>query len=329
MKRIFTLLLILSSVFTHQLVAQQATQYSMYMLNKYAYNPAYAGMEDFLSLTGVYRKQWVGLRGSPESQNFSGHLPLYYLGGGMGINLNNTQLGVHRNTSATISYSHYLPVGKNGKLALGVSGGMVQQAFNGEDLRAPDGTYDEPTNTFIHNDTYLPAGSITALAPTLGAGVYFKSGAFEAGLSADNLLESKHSYDLENGNLEVQMKRHFYLVTSYRLNLGNYLSLSPSIFAKADATQLQTNVSAVLTYNENFFLGTSFRGYDMNSIDAVIIMAGMNIGNGAKIGYSYDLTLSKLSTVNTGSHEITLNYTLNKKIGAGLPPNIIYNPRHL
>lgn len=327
MSRIFTLLLI--SLFTHQLLAQQATQYSMYMLNEHAFNPAYAGMEDYLSLTGVYRKQWVGLTGSPESQNINAHLPLYYLGGGLGVNVHNTQLGVHRNTGATLSYSQYLPVGENGKLGIGLSGGIVQQSFNGGDLRAPDGTYDEPTNTFIHNDTQLPAGTVNALAPTMGAGVYFKSGDFEVGFSADNLLEANHSYTLNESDLDVQMKRHFYLVTSYRINLGNYLSLSPSIFAKADTEQLQTEVSAIITYNENVFLGASFRGYDMNSIDAIILMAGMNIGNGMRIGYAYDLTLSSLSTVNTGSHEITLNYTLNKKIGAGTPPNIIYNPRHL
>jgi len=326
MNRIITLVFIM--MFTQQLLAQQATQYSMYMLNKYAYNAAYAGMDDYLSMTGVYRKQWVGLTGSPESQNISAHLPLYYLGGGMGINVNNSQTGVHRNSKASISYSHYLPIGDNGKLAVGASGGIVQQAFNGGDLRAPQGTY-EPQSAVNHNDLFLPTGNVNALAPTFGAGVYFKSGDFEAGVSADNLLELSHEYALENGLSEIQMKRHFYFVTSYRLNLGSYLSLAPSIFAKADVNQLQTDVSAILTYNENLFLGASFRGYDMNSIDAVVIMAGMQLGNGVKVAYAYDLTLSALSTVNTGSHEISLNYTLNKKIGAGTPPKIIYNPRNL
>ena len=103
----------------------------------------------------------------------------------------------------------------------------------------------------------------------------------------------------------------------------------PSVLVKSDINQIQTDFSTIITYNDNIFGGATFRGYDSNSIDAIVVIVGMNISSKLRLGYSHDLTLSPLSTVNTGSHEIMLNYNLNKKIGAGIPPKIIYNPRYL
>jgi hypothetical protein len=71
----FTLLLLLLAV---PMLGQQAAQYSLYRLNKYAFNPAYAGLDNSLSMTGVYRTQWVSLPGAPVSQHFNAHMPLVH-----------------------------------------------------------------------------------------------------------------------------------------------------------------------------------------------------------------------------------------------------------
>jgi hypothetical protein len=59
------------------------------------------------------------------------------------------------------------------------------------------------------------------------------------------------------------------------------------------------------------------------------MMAGMKVTQNVTIAYAYDLPISGLSATNLGSHEIMLNYNLNKVFGAGVPPKIIYNPRFL
>ena len=84
-----------------------------------------------------------------------------------------------------------------------------------------------------------------------------------------------------------------------------------------------------MRYNEKFLAGTSFRGYNANSIDAVAIIAGIKLGENISMAYAYDLTLSGLNAVSYGTHEIMLNYNLNKPVGKGRPPKIIYNPRSL
>ena len=88
-------------------------------------------------------------------------------------------------------------------------------------------------------------------------------------------------------------------------------------------------ISTIVTYNDNIFGGASFRGYNSNSTDAVVIIAGYKLNERVTLAYSYDITLSELNRVSQGSHEIMLNYNLNKDIGKGRLPKIIYNPRFL
>ncbi|MFC0181043.1 type IX secretion system membrane protein PorP/SprF [Pseudarcicella hirudinis] len=56
--------------------AQQEALYSQYMFNMMAVNPAYAGSRDVLSMTGLFRQQWVGVEGAPTTQSFTIDMPL-------------------------------------------------------------------------------------------------------------------------------------------------------------------------------------------------------------------------------------------------------------
>jgi len=312
--------------FCYFLNGQQPVQYSMYMLNKHAFNPGYAGLDQSLSLTGVFRKQWVGLEGSPSSQQVNAHMPFYLWGGGVGINIGNDVLGAQRNTSAFASYNYQIPVKKTGILSLGVSGGIIQKSLDGTKLRAPEGTYTDG-EVFNHNDNFLPLSLVTSIVPSFNLGVYFQSEKLEAGISSSNLLEP--TLKLVENLTEIQLERNYFLFASYKIELSNSFTLIPSIFAKSDITQTQIEISTILNYNDNIFLGGSFRGYNSQTIDAVVMLAGVKLNEKTTLSYSFDLTLSDLNSVSKGSHEILLNYNLNKPIGKGIPPKIIYNPRFL
>ena len=95
---------------------------------------------------------------------------------------------------------------------------------------------------------------------------------------------------------------------------------------KSDFLQTQTDLSAVFHWRENIFAGVSFRGIEAQ--DAVIILAGLQVTEKTTFAYSFDIPVSPLKTVNRGSHELILRYNLNKPIGEGKLPPIIYNPRY-
>ena len=325
MKQRFTLLfnLILLSL-SIPLPGQQPGHYSLYFMNKAHWNPAYAGLDNSLSITGGFRKQWVDLESSPTSQNLNLHMPLYISSGGIGLNIENDQLGASRSTSATLAYNYQMPLG-DGILSFGLAGGVVQRSLDGFALRAPQGTYDEENNIFQHNDDLLPLGKETALVPTFDAGVYFITEKMEIGLSSKNIAEGSASFS----TLSISLKRNYFAVFDFHFEVGRSLSLHPSAFIRSDLIQTQTDLGLRLQYNENIFAGASFRGYNSNSIDAAVLLLGFRFAEHFTLAYAYDLTLSDLNAVSNGSHEIMINYNLNKPIGQGRPPNIIYNPRSL
>ena len=327
MKKIFTFLILLSCIYTMN--AQQSPQYSLYMLNKYGINPAYGGLDNSLSVTGVVRKQWVNLEGSPFTQQLNVHMPLYLLRGGIGISLENDILGATRNTSAMVSYNYWVPVSKTSLFSVGISAGIIQRALDGSKLRAPDGEYSETTGANNHNDNRIPIGLETAIAPTVNGGIYFQSKRLDLGFSAINLLENDLKFKYTEGQTDILQKRHYMLFAATNFEIGSMIEIMPSILLKSDITQNQAELSTIIRYNGNVFGGASVRGYDKVTLDAVVFIAGMKINDKTMLAYSYDLTLSDLNNVSDGSHEITINYNLNKPIGGGVPPPIIYNPRFL
>ena len=59
-----------------QTFAQQDPQYSQYMFNQMAINPAYAGSKEAISASAFIRSQWTGIDGAPKTETFSIHGPL-------------------------------------------------------------------------------------------------------------------------------------------------------------------------------------------------------------------------------------------------------------
>lgn len=323
MKHCFTVLATATLLLTGllRLSGQQPGHYSLYMLNKLAFNPAYAGMDNALSVTGMFRKQWVNLDGSPTTQNLTVHMPFYLAGGGIGLAIENDVLGASRHTSAMLAYNYQLSLG-SGYLALGLAAGIAQRGLDGNKLRTPEGIYSEP-GVIQHNDDLLPIGQESATVPTFDVGIYYQSEWLEIGAAARNITEASADFS----TLSITLRRNYFATLDLHFELTRSITLHPSVLVRSDLAQTQTDVSLRIQYNDNIFGGASFRGYNSNSIDAVAILAGWKLSDKITLAYAYDLTLSDLNLVSNGSHELMLGYRLN--LGGGRPPNIIYNPRSL
>ena len=306
---------------------QHSPQYTMYMLNKYGFNPAYSGLDNSLSITGVYRKQWVGLEGAPETQQINAHLPFYYLRGGLGIKIENDLVGAERNTTAALSYSYWIPINKTNLFSIGLEAGIIQKSLDGKQLRTPQGTFVDGEYT-DHNDNFLPAGLSSAIAPNVNLGVYFQNDRIDAGFSVTNLTEPTISLDLNSQRSDIRFNRNYFLTFGLNFDLGTNWSIFPTVLAKSDLAQTEVHFSTIVQYNDNIFGGASFRGYNSNTVDAIAFLAGLKLNERLTLAYSYDWTLSALETVSKGSHEVILNYNLQKPLGKGLLPKIIYNPRY-
>ncbi|MEI6407884.1 MAG: type IX secretion system membrane protein PorP/SprF [Bacteroidota bacterium] len=325
MKQIFTAFILCWGIAA---VAQQAPQYSLYMLNPYAYNPACAGLDNSLIVTGVYRQQWSGLKGAPLSEHVNAHLPLYKISSGVGLRVENDAIGAHRTTSAMLSYNYQLETGRTSMLSVGLSAGYLQYTLDGNKLRAPEGTYDEPGGTFDHNDLLLPEGKISTGVPLLEAGLYFKLKKLALGLAIQPVFAPVLSVSNPSG-FGLKPKQNWLFSATYTLEASESLVVIPSMLIKSDITETQSEISVLTRWRENIFAGASFRGGGNKGKDAGVIFAGLRLNENTILGYAFDIPLSSLRSVNRGSHELLLRYNLNKPIGTGKLPPIIYNPRFL
>src|SRR5450631_3508051 len=100
MKTIKTITLVLALTSgSLMLKAQQAPMYTHYMYNTLSINPGYAGSRDALTLTGLYRAQWVDFKGAPVTQTITMHAPLQNEHIGLGLSVLNDKIGPTNNTS--------------------------------------------------------------------------------------------------------------------------------------------------------------------------------------------------------------------------------------
>ena len=312
---------------TQGVYGQQESQYSLYMYDPGIYNPAFAGLDETLTISGIYRAQWTGITGAPEHQMLHAQAPMYILQGGVGIFFENERLGAERSIKAFGTYAKHLQISNNMLLSIGARVGVIQKGLDGRLLRTPEGDYE--TGNINHNDGRLPVTNVTDLQPEAGLGFYLQHDAFSVGLAVTNLLES--SFDLFDSNgagTVFDLERTYVLTGSYTYSISDVLNISPSVLVKSNTVQTQTDINITLDYDDLYFVGLGLRGYNNETIDALLVHVAMRLADHFTIGYGYDWTLSDLEAVSNGSHEVMLTYKLNKPLGKGKLPQIIYNPRY-
>src|SRR5690554_4250302 len=270
--------------------AQQDPQYTQYMYNTINVNPAYAGSRDVLSIFGMYRTQWVGLEGAPDTGVFSLHAPVGERVG-LGLGFVNDRIGISDETTISVDFSYTLPVSDNYKLALGLkgTGHLLNIDFSKLNWHNPD----DPINNNINN----------RFSPNIGAGAYFYSDKFYVGLSVPNILETKHYNDNDIESLAKE-RFHGYLIAGYVVDLTPDIKFKPAALVKAvEGAPLQVDVTGNFLFNERFTLGVAWRW------DAAISgLAGFQVSESWFVGYAYDAETTKLAKYNSGSHEIFLRY---------------------
>ena len=303
--------------------SQHAFQSSLYMHDRYVFNPAFGGMERSLAASLLYRSQWSGLEGNPESRMLNVHFPFYLWQGAIGFQITNESLGAERQTSFLMSYN-YIYESTVGLFSTGLRVGLSQNSLDGTKLRAPDGTYEG--SIIDHHDINLPNGVVSGVSPVLEAGFYFAGDYFESGLSMTGFYPAGITLD---GDINYNPKPTFHFFGEYFVESFEQVSLYPVVYIKSDLAQTQAEISVRAEWLNHLTFSLGYRGFGKNNLDAMILSAGVRISPKFFLHYAYDIGLSSLQTTHEGTHELLIKYNLGKTIGAGLPPRIIYNPRNL
>lgn len=331
MKKIINKVVLLSvlGLNAQSVLAQQNVQFSQYVFNPLALNTAYAGYRGESYATAMFRKQWSGLQGSPEtiSASFEFLMPKTDDRVAWSVRLLSDKLGPQNTLSATGGYTYRIPMDedKTKNLAIGLGGGITQYIVDGSAYRYVD-----------DNDSKLPIGNVRKIRPDANVGLYYSTPKFYVQTGINDLLNFKGvstSYNWNNTVFETMERRmHVYTGAGMVFNLGENFKLKPSFLWKEDfkgPSNFDFNMFFLI--KEIVWVGGSYRtGFEiwdkagiangLQHADAASIMVEFFPVSKFRIGYSYDITTSKLSPYQNGTHEISIGVAIPGKEKRELSP---------
>lgn len=310
--------------------AQQQPQFTHYGFNGMYLNPAYAGVTQRVEVTGIGRYQYLNLansfgddNGSPRTGMVSASVPILGIRGGVGIAGYYDQAGATKISNVALSYAQHIPMG-SGRLSIGIQGIYT---YVGQ------GTY----RAIDPNDPNIPSNASDHKFDA-GAGIWYESPKFYAGLSANNLFRQQYTFANAIGGTSSQYlsENHAYLTLGYNIEATESVVITPMALVKAvlpgqydtkTKYDNQHNYSfeggARATLNDQYWLGVNYR-YD-ESISG-LIGASFGPDNRYRIGYAFDFIAFNQDARAFSSHEIMLQLRLPKMALLSRPA--IHTPRY-
>ncbi|WP_433829747.1 PorP/SprF family type IX secretion system membrane protein [Flavobacterium anhuiense] len=290
-KSLETYFILICSLITVCASAQQDPEYTQYMYNTMAVNPAYAGSTGTIEAALLYRSQWVGMPGAPETQSFSIHSPLRNEKLGLGLSVVNDKIGPSNELYLDGNFSYSIALGYEQRLAFGVKAGTRMLNIDWSKGRYYDDD-DVLLNQNINNQMKL----------AVGAGIYYYTEKFYVGLSVPSFIQNDY-YDDVRESIDYD-RMHYYLMGGYVFDLNPNLKFKPAFLVKAvSGAPITADISANFMIQEKFVIGGAYR-----TDDSISILAGFQISPSFFLGYAFDYTVSELNKYNDGSHEFILRY---------------------
>jgi type IX secretion system PorP/SprF family membrane protein len=300
------LVVILISSFHERASAQQSIMYTQYMFNGLVVNPAYAGSDKYLNATLQARQQWMGFKGAPTSQMFSAHNSSANKKNGIGILIERETMGVNQTFNGYIMYAYKINF-KKSVLSLGLQAGVSNYQQRLTELNVPQGTNDPSV-----------ASNASYTLPNFGAGIYYSSKHFYLGLAVPYLLQN--TFDTSNPVLTARQSRNYFFNSGFVFDLSSSLKLKPNVFVRyVSGAPVNVDLNLNLLIKDVLWIGCSYRV--TNSINPLIEML---VTQRLRIGFTYDIPISAMAGVYSGSPEAMINYRFVSK----KKPSRILSPRY-
>jgi len=288
------------------LIAQQVPITSQYLTNGLVINPAYAGTREALSANLSYRKQWARITGAPQFQTLSLHSPINNKEKvSLGLMADYLTYGVTKDVGIYAFYAYSVRMGK-GKLSMGLKGGLDLSNTNYNRLQFPDGNPVDP----------LLTGDMKYTLPNVGAGVYYYTDRYFAGLSVPSLLTYRRD---EADQFKVTPDyTHFktYFSAGTLIRFADAFKVKPSVLVRYSMHEpIEVDLNANLIFGDLLWVGSSYRIAEK----AVVALLDLQITPQLKLGYSYDYQLGHLSNYTSGTHEVSIRYEFEYSVIATSP----------
>jgi type IX secretion system PorP/SprF family membrane protein len=286
----------------------QDPQFTQFYANPIYLNPAFAGSKACPRISMNYRNEWPELTGNYVTYSASYDQYFKNISGGFGDLATHDQQGQGTIFTSMIGavYSYHLDVTRKFKMMFGVRASMYNKFLDWSKLTFGDMI--DPRRGFIYQTGDVQRGGSRYFFDA-SAGMVGYNKHFFFGFAAHHLNRPDESMIIGSSRLPIRMTAHMgaKIPLGARSQYKNVTSIMPNIIYQYQNGFQELMFGTYVQYGA-FTAGAWFRNRD-----AFILTVGVDTGK-FKVGYSYDITVSRLNNgVSGGSHEISLGMLLKCK----------------
>jgi type IX secretion system PorP/SprF family membrane protein len=308
MRKRTQIIIIFIMLFSLAVSGQTNSVSSQYLLNGLLINPAYAGSRGALSTNLSYRKQWLSVKGAPQAQTISAHTMLKNDRVALAFQAQFMSYGYTKTSGVFASYAYHVRAG-NGKLSFGLKAGIDMAKTNYSGINLIDNT-----------DPVFTAGPDSYTLPNIGAGVYYYSDKFFAGLSVPWFLSYRKAGDGSKYEVYHSVQNYDMLFSTGALFsfADGFFRIKPSVlldYSMQKSKPLEIDLNANFIFSDFIWIGGSWRTAEKS----LVAILQLQITQQFMLGYSYDYQIGNLHNYSNGTHEIGLRYEFGYKVSASNP----------
>lgn len=272
--------------------AQYDMSFSHYFDMEPSFNAAAVGKQSKLNVAAAYAMDLAGFKHNPQTMYVAADMPFIFMKAynGAGIQFMNDKIGLFTHQKLALQYAFTTKL-FGGKLATGISAGLLSENFDGTKVDLEDSS-----------DPAFTASQLTGNSIDFGIGLYYTHRNWYVGLSAQHLNSPLINLGERN---ELKVDATYYATGGCDIRLRNpYLTVKPSFLVRTDGVAWRGDIGGRLVYTNDqkmMYVGASYS--PTNSVTALI---GGKV-HGVILGYSYEMYTSAINPGN-GSHELFVGY---------------------
>jgi type IX secretion system PorP/SprF family membrane protein len=299
-KRILFLTFVLAGFIGTEVKAQDPN-FTQFYANPLYLNPAFAGTARCPRICLNYRNQWPAISGTFVTMSASYDQHIRPLSGGIGILITNDRAGAGTlNTlNASFMYAYQLNVSRGFALKFGAQATYSQRNLDWSKLYFGDEI--DPRYGFVHKTGEVAPAQLSRGFVDFSAGFLGYGERFYFGAAVHHLTQPNQSIIGGTSPLPMKITGHAGAVIPLtRSKFQTQSTISPNILYQRQQAFQQLNLGVYVTR------GPIVGGLWYRNRDSFIVLVGFQ-QNIFRFGYSYDVTVSKLTNATAGSHEFSLS----------------------
>jgi type IX secretion system PorP/SprF family membrane protein len=295
----------------------QDPQFTQFYAAPMNLNPAFTGLTLEHRLVINYRNQWPGVRKTYQTYMASYDYNMSEINSGIGITVLQDKAGTGglTHTQFGASYAYHYKISKFAEIRMGANLNYNMMRLDFSKLKFND-QITTGSSTSIEAANYEQLNYMD-----FAAGALLNSTKYWLGLSAKHLTQPNSSLTGDRVPLPLSISLHGgyrFIMEQKAKELKRYFS--PAFNYRHEQKYDQLDIG-VYYYHLPLNIGIWYRGLPFkkyaatySSSEAIAILLGFDLTEyNLRVGYSYDITVSKLGVSNSlGAHELSLIYEISK-----------------